>query len=617
MRLIRVLGLAAVLAAAGCATVSGPSPQQLARSQQVQSMLHQGNYDQAAQAYMKLASEDASGASYFRLRAAEAWREEGSLGKADQALVGIDRKQLTPADAARFDLLRAEVALHKGDTAQALSLTAQTPPALSPSLVLRQHELRARALEAAGKPYQAARIRVGMDDQLKGLDQAENRRHIAQLLVGMGAPALRQHASELRPDAPMTHWVNEALGQLGVDVGRSSPQLDHPVGTVLPGSQRQQGYKPPHHVALLLPASGPLSAAAAVIREGFFAAYFQKRDDSATSDSQLQTQVKTYDAGTSPQQAVQAYQQAVADGADLVVGPLARDSVSAVLGQDKLPAPVLALNHPDTQQLPPANVTEFGLQPETEGRQVADHMAAQGLDRAVVLVSSEDFAQRAARAFSAQFKADGGQVVQQLSLDPRAINYGDQLKQLSADALGAKGGIFISMRPQQARLLMPQLRLAKLDAPAFATSHVYNGENDAEDNGDLNGLSFCDAPWLFNAQPGLPSRDAMASSLPGIRGAGARLFALGMDAWALAPYLDWLHNHPGSYLPGATGRLASDPFGRIHRELVWARFANGIAEPVAGSLQADTPSSGDLPAASPSSAQPAAMPAPATSSGQP
>jgi hypothetical protein len=79
-----------------------------------------------------------------------------------------------------------------------------------------------------------------------------------------------------------------------------------------------------------------------------------------------------------------------------------------------------------------------------------------------------------------------------------------------------------------------------------------------------------------------------------------------MDAWDLLPYLDWLRDHPGSYLPGATGQLTSDQFGRISRVLTWAKFQNGLASPLSGDLQVD-----DLPASSGST------PAPAGSSMQP
>jgi outer membrane PBP1 activator LpoA protein len=128
----------------------------------------------------------------------------------------------------------------------------------------------------------------------------------------------------------------------------------------------------------------------------------------------------------------------------------------------------------------------------------------------------------------------------------------------------------------------------------FATSHIYEGTDNAAANRDLEGVEFSDAPWLFNAQPGLPDHDEIATQLPAAQGSAARLFAFGMDAWNLVPYLDWLRAHPGSYLPGASGQLTADQFGRVRRVLIWAKFQDGLARPIGGSLQMD-----DVPASAP------------------
>ena len=78
--------------------------------------------------------------------------------------------------------------------------------------------------------------------------------------------------------------------------------------------------------------------------------------------------------------------------------------------------------------------------------------------------------------------------------------------------------------------------------------------------------------------------NSMARQLDSASGLGGRLFAFGMDAYALLPYMDWLLEHPESYLDGASGQLSADSFGRIHRNLSWARFGAGVARPVQGAL---------------------------------
>jgi outer membrane PBP1 activator LpoA protein len=234
------------------------------------------------------------------------------------------------------------------------------------------------------------------------------------------------------------------------------------------------------------------------------------------------------------------------------------------------------------------------------------------------MASDDGFAQRAVKAFKSQFKGNDGVVAASFTLNPAKVNYAAQIRSVR-DALQPGTGIFISMRPEQARLLMPQLHLAGVKAPVFATSQVYDGHDNPVADGDLDGVEFCDAPWLFNAQPGLPPRDAIAGMLPAARGTSARLFAFGMDAWSLVPYLHRLRSHPGSYLAGASGRLSEDDFGRVHRTLMWARFTGGIARPLDGSLEighltpATSSSATGMPTLGPLPASAGSSPAPASS----
>ena len=396
------------------------------------------------------------------------------------------------------------------------------------------------------------------------------------------ATVVNPSGGALAANDPLKPWVTEAQAQLGA-VSRSPAVLDQAVGTIT-GDKVREGYKVPTKVALLLPLSGPLAGAGAAIRDGFFTNYI----DAAHTDAP-RPEVVVYDSGNDALHAVAAYDKAVAEGARFVVGPLNRDGVSAIFAKGALPAPMLTLNYPnDNRNLPPAGANEFGLLPETEGAQVADHMADRGMHIATVIVSTDDFARRAGNAFKAEWQARGGTVAGQVTLDASSIDFASQLSE-PVDQDPATSGVFISMKPQQARLLLPQLRLAKNALPVFATSHVYSGGDDPTADRDLEGVEFCDAPWLFDAQPGLPRRASLNDALPATKGVTARLFAFGMDAWGLVPYIDWMRGHPGSYLPGATGQLVADEFGRVRRVLIWARFADGVARPVAGSLELEAP----------------------------
>ena len=628
------------LALSACVpSVRPPSPAETAAAQQAAALAAQGQFDQAAQAYLALAAQAPGRSSHYRLLAAEAYRQENALDRAAPLAAAIDRSQLQDDEPVRLDLLRAEIALHQNDPATALRLTTApgvyVPPALQPRLL----ELRAQAMAASHDYWGAGRTRVQMDGLLQGIDRTQNRQQAIDLLTRVGVDELKQRAAAMKPGDRMLPWIDEALTRLGVTVAQAQPDLGQPVGTLLPGAGAnvRQGYKVPANLALLLPEGDGFSGVSQVIREGFFAAYYDAAGNHAPRPA-----VRVYDSTGTADGAVKAYQQAVADGAQMVVGPLTRGAVAAVLEQASLPVPVLALNHPDDNALPASGASEFALRPETEGAQAADHMIERGLGRAYVATSDDDFARRAGDAFKAEFEARGGHVAGQTQVAGGSVNYRDAIAALgihdeasppapaSAPATagtsaaapavappgaGAGAGIFISMRPEQARLLLPQLRVARIDLPVFATSHVYGGSDDPGDDNDLDGVEFCDAPWLFDAQAGLPRHGDLADLLPEVRGGAARLFAFGMDAWNLVPYIDWMRAHPGSYLPGASGQLAADAFGRVRRVLVWAKFQDGVARPLSGDLQMQMEDAAPAPAGS--APLPANPPAPATSTSTP
>ena len=596
LRRLAALGLMISLVLSACVPSVVPrSPAEIAAAQNATDLANQGQFDKAAQAYLLLAQQNPSRADHYNLLAAEAYRQENALDRAAPIVAGIQRKELTDDEPVRLDLLRAEIALRQNDAATALQLTMQPDLNVPANLRPRLLTLRADAMAGTSDFWGAARTRVQLDDQLQGLDRTQNRDAAISLLARLGVTALKARAAAMQPGDPMLPWVAEALGRLGVTVSAAQPSLEQPVGTLVPGNNAsvREGYKMPAQIALLLPNNDGLASISAAVREGFFAAYFQSSDTHAPRAS-----IRVYDSGGNAASAIKTYEQAVADGAQLVVGPLTRAEVMGVLGQSSLPVPVLALNRSDNKNLPAGNASQFALLPEDEGAQAADHMIDRGLHTAYVVTSNDDFAKRAAASFKMEWQAKGGQLAGNAQIPSNNVNYGDAINSLNAGNAGSDAGIFISMRVDQARLLLPQLRVARINLPVFATSHIYGGSDNATADRDLEGVEFCDAPWLFDAQTGLPSYQDVSAQLPAARGATAQLFAFGMDAWNLVPYLDWLRNHPGSYLPGATGQLAADTFGHVNRVLTWLKFQDGVARPMNGTLQMDNMPGGPAPAGS-------------------
>lgn len=498
------------------------------------------------------------------------------------ATLGAPSESATSAQSAQAQLQRANAALAQGHADAALKQLSGLPGNLAPPLEQQILDTTARAQLALGHRVDAARAVARRIPLLAPAEQTAEHQRLLAILAGAGTPALQSVYPSLTDSDPVKPYVRQALARAGVTVARPLPQLNAPVGTLI-GGATPQGFWMPARVALLLPATGPVAVAGAAVRDGFFAAYFHP----STTEAQRPV-VKVYDTGGTPDGAVAAYQQAVAGGASLVVGPLGRAAVSAVFAQTTLPVRVLALNHAQGNQATPPGSAEFALTPEAEGAELAAHMAAAGLHAAIVFRGGDSTAARTFSAFKAQFQSLGGQIANDIVLPQGAVDFASQIQAALAGS-GAQTGVVALLRPQQARLLVPQLRLAQSTLPVFSTSMIYSGDANTAADTDLDGVQFSDEPWLYNAQAGLPNHAALASLLPTADGPAARLFAFGMDAYALMPYLEWLHTHPGNYLAGATGQLTMDAFQHVQRTPVWVEFQGGVAAPVAAGMEPPQP----------------------------
>ena len=147
MRLCRLAasGLLISLVLSACAPSVVPrSPAEIAAEQNAASLAHQGQFDQAAQAYLALAAQSPSHADHYNLLAAEAYRQENALNRAIPIVASIQRKELTDDEPLRLDLLRAEIALQQHDAATALTLTSPTNGNVPGNLLPRLLDLRAQ-----------------------------------------------------------------------------------------------------------------------------------------------------------------------------------------------------------------------------------------------------------------------------------------------------------------------------------------------------------------------------------------------------------------------------------------------------------------------------------------
>lgn len=576
------------------------STEQLTPADDVRAALQlkrEGRFADAAAAYLKAANAAAGPLrERLKLRAARAFLDADQTPDAKRTLVGFVRAGLSEDALADADLLAARIALLEGSPRDTLDLLAAPDNTWPSGARVELHALRARAFSAQNDHARSAR------EQAKGLAliDAPTQRQSAQTqllaeLAALDLSQLNRLLNELPAQDPLRAYVAQALMEAGVDPARQQAKLSFDESAQALLANLARGYKPPRQVAVILPLNGQYGQAAAAVRDGILAAYY--------ADQGERPRLRIYAVDESPDSSVRAFEQAIDEGADQIVGPLHREGVSAVAQIVQNGQKVLFLNAPDGGPALPATVAKLALLPDDEVNQVAERLSETGRKRTLVLAPSGDVGSKSVDAFRARYAELGGiaevtvyqaEGVDQLATLKGALGFAESERR-RADIERITGlklsfeprirddldAIFLIGRAQQARLIMAQLKLyATGGVPIVSTSQVYQGAGNASLDADLNAIEFTELPWLLGIDTVGPSRAQIKTALPQAATPAGRLYALGIDAYRLLPYLDHLRTHPDDVFPGATGRMRLDAFGGFERRLGWASFQGGVIRPI-------------------------------------
>ena len=511
-------------------------------------------------------------------------------------------------DAARAALAEARQALAEGRAEAALLRLAALPTDRMDPEALPILELRAEAAFAARQPDVGVAALVQRERLLEDpLDRAANQRRIWNRMQEATAAGVALE-TPAGTDLVTAGWL--ALGRIAAASGGNLFRLRagleewraghaaHPaafglVESLLADYRAMTEY--PAQIALLLPLGGRQSSAAAAIRDGFIAAYLA---DESEGERPALVVYDTVALG-----AAAAYELAVRNGAEFVVGPLLKSEL-AELGVAELPlVPGLALNWTDDGLELPGYVAQFALAPEEEAAAAAERAVLDGHRRALVLGQDTDQGRRMAESFIAAFQAQGGEVLGWQVYDPRENDFSAEIRSLlllnesrarhqQVQALLGRrleyeprrrqdaDLVFLAARSSEAVLIRPQLRFHYASQlPVYATSLVYDAMRQRQD--DLEGVIFPDMPWRVGAV----SLEVMAPFRAfGQRSVerNGRLYAFGADAYRLLPLLYHGAAALSGGIQGLTGELSLDDAGRVRRNLAWGRI-------IAGEVRHDPP----------------------------
>lgn len=465
---------------------------------------------------------------------------------------------------------------------------------------IKFHELLAQAYSATEKPMESITERMKLESLLIDEEgQKSNQRKLWLTLTHLSQAELNSVAAETTNQSVLQGWVQLALiSRKYRDNSRSLlAALDqwqtyfsnHPANNILPtplDSIANKMVAQPKQIALLLPLSGALQGPGTAVRDGFMAAY-------KSNNGENSIKIKTYD--TSIDNITTLYQSAITDGAEYVVGPLTKAQVATVAALPH-PVPTLLLN--DAEDAVQENSYLFGLSPVNEAIQVAIKARSKGHHHALVIAPGNAWGTEVTKAFTTQWQKKGGQVVGTLSYGDkddlnkkmkdflRITNSQEREKKLK-ELLGYNiqpvvsrrqdfDMIFLLAYPSKARQIMPLLNYYyAADVPVYATASVYGGSANALKDKDLDGIIFCDIPWVFSHQAG-------ARNWPEQFNSYNRLYALGKDSYSLATQLNHLMLFPADQSTSDDGILYLKPSQQVARVLEWGQFRQGLVHSLGG-----------------------------------
>ena len=513
---------------------------------QANQLMKKGRRAQAADVYYRAAfSYPSPQRERIILQAAEITASLGDKRKTADYLKQVKAQSLRPDTQIRYRYVKSLVALHEKNPNQALNILPRRTDGLSKGLRDKVELVRQRAIKMGGKYTGSSPTPIAA-------------------ITAPSRPAAAPRRTQKRPQTNRLAHYNVPPNMINQQQGRtqSRPQNQRPqqqVQAQRPQIQQQQPAPPQfalpkstNKIAVLLPSKGALGKVGDEIYQGI---------KSAQGQYGASTLSRRYSVNKS--NALQQYQQAVADGADIVVGPLDKGSLATLMTQPQaLKVPILSLNYITGTNNVPATLYQFGLSPEDEARQIAEFAMSRQQNKGIIIAPDSSWGKRLASAFAQSYQQRGGTILNSEFYSNSPVTYLKRVKALLSKAAGANM-VFLAAAPTQARLLRPLLKDKAGALPVYATSHIYSGRADESNDIDLDGIIYTEIPWVL--------QNKASESLTELK--YPRLFALGMDAVMIAKSLPQLTQN--QRMAGKTGQISMNQQHRIQRQLEFATFKDG------------------------------------------
>jgi len=342
----------------------------------------------------------------------------------------------------------------------------------------------------------------------------------------------------------------------------------------------------PTKITLALPLSGPIAEAGKAIQNGFMASYYNTPSKLGNDieidffDTHLNNIEDLYDSQDKTQSA-------------LIIGPLDKKSLNKLTKLERLNTNTLALNYLDNAEADIENLFQFGLAPEAETKQISQRLSNRKLNKVGVIAPESNWGFRLHDSFLNNLMLEKNTLIESVFYSDQASLSKTVAKLLATDESKKRAqkiraitktrfefqprrrkdidAILMIARPNMAKQINPLFAYHYANSiPIFSTSQVHSGNND---NNDLEGIEFIEMPWMLSST--IDIKKQINNIIPESSQKYMRFYALGVDAFNLAPRLTLLKEVNDSKINGQTGILSMNSIGQINRDMEWAKFRKG------------------------------------------
>jgi len=341
----------------------------------------------------------------------------------------------------------------------------------------------------------------------------------------------------------------------------------------------------PTKITLALPLSGPIAEAGKAIQNGFMASYYN-------TPSTLGNDIEIDFFDTNLNNIEDLYNQDETQSA-LIIGPLDKNSLNKLTKLERINTNTLALNYLDNTEAQIENLFQFGLAPETETKQISQRLSKRKLNKIGVIAPESNWGFRLHDSFANNLMLEKNTLIESVFYSDQASLSKTVAKLLATDESKKRAkkirtitktrfefqprrrkdidAILMIARPNMAKQINPLFAYHYANSiPIFSTSQVHSGNSD---NNDLEAIEFIEMPWMLSTT--IDIKKQINNIIPESSQKYMRFYALGVDAFNLAPRLTLLKEVNDSKINGQTGILSMNSIGQINRDMEWAKFRKG------------------------------------------